>query len=577
RSASVAVQHSPRWTDLRLLPVTAMVWLTSWFGIRLNATLAVVSGLLMLGLASGVVLWHFGFAVRAAGIRISERRRPKVTAAVVLSLSLGGIAMLSGYGQAAQREADPLHRIAEQRMLLPVIVEFLESPRNSGVPGKVSVLGRVSQAGLLGQEVAGGLRVEISAGSEWSGFRRGDVVRTVGAFRLSEPGEAVTARMSVRGPAQRIAEPPLATAWQSELRERFSDASQSVWGEWLPDAAALLPGIVFGDRSRQSADLLDAMKTTGLTHLTAVSGTNCSIVLAGLLLFARSCRLPRFWSAGLAAVGLFGFVSLVGPDPSVLRAASMGSLGVLALLCGRAGQAGPLLCAAGTALLLIDPWLSGSFGFVLSVLATAGLIALGPPLRLWLGRWLPDWFAVLLSIPLAAQLAVAPVIVLLQPALASYAVPANLFAGPVVAWSTVLGMLGLLLLALAPWAAAGLIGLAGLGAAWIALVARFFQGIPGAALPWWEGWPGVLAMAALSGSILVLLAVFGGTPAFRQRLSAGAARLSEARLLPDVVLLRKGIVRFRRSLGWTLAAAGAMFLGGSAAALVLGSLIRLPP
>ena len=179
--------------------------------------------------------------------------------------------------------------------------------------------------------------------------------------------------------------------------------------------------------------------------------------------------------------------------------------------------------------------------------------------------------------------AVAPVIVLLQPALASYAVPANLFAGPVVAWSTVLGMLGLLLLALAPWAAAGLIGLAGLGAAWIALVARFFQAIPGAALPWWEGWPGVLAMAALSGSILMLLAVFGGTPAFRQRLSAGAARLPGAGRLPDVVLLhhvvllRRGIVRFRRSLGWTLAAAGAMFLGGSAAALVLGPLIPLPP
>lgn len=571
RSGSGGAEQSPRWTDLRLVPVAGIVWLLSWVGIRLTGMAAIFWGMLMLGLAFGIVIWHFGFAVRGFKFPAAGRRWPKIAAAAVLSLAVGGIAVLSAYGQSAQRESDPLHQAVVQRMSLPLTLVLDENPRSSGVSGRVSATGRVLRASLFGTEIASNLRVEISANTDWSAFRRGEVLQTVGSFIPTESGNPMTARMSARGTVQRIGEAPIGTAWLSRLREEFVATVQQVWGNRLPDAAALLPGIVFGDRSRQSPELLAAMKTTGLTHLTAVSGTNCSIVLAGIILLARSCRLPRVWSAGLAAVGLLGFVSLVGFDPSVLRAAFMGSLGVLALLSGRPGQAGPLLCVVTTALLLIDPWLSGSFGFVLSVLATAGLIALGPPLRLWLGRWLPDWFAALLSIPLSAQLAVAPVIVLLQPRLTSYAVPANLLAAPVVVLCTVLGILGLLLLVPLPGVAMALIAVAGLGTGWIALIAGFFQGLPGAALPWWDGWPGVIAMAVLSAGILLLLAALGGTLVFRRKLMAVASRV------PGVSFLLVGMSRCRRLLGWTVAVAVAAFFGRLSARGVLELLVPLPP
>ena len=88
--------------------------------------------------------------------------------------------------------------------------------------------------------------------------------------------------------------------------------------------------MITGDRSGLAPDLTAAMKTAGLTHLTAVSGANCTMILVALTYLARCCRSPRGLAAGLSAGGLATFVGIVSPDPSVLRAAVMGWLGVLA-------------------------------------------------------------------------------------------------------------------------------------------------------------------------------------------------------------------------------------------------------
>ena len=104
-----------------------------------------------------------------------------------------------------------------------------------------------------------------------------------------------------------------------------------------PDPRGLLPGMVTGDTSALDEGLNAAMKTVGMTHLTAVSGANCSLVLGALLIAARSLRLPRL-PGGRTGVGRSGmFVVLVGPDASVLRAALMGSIAIASLAGGRAG------------------------------------------------------------------------------------------------------------------------------------------------------------------------------------------------------------------------------------------------
>ena len=82
------------------------------------------------------------------------------------------------------------------------------------------------------------------------------------------------------------------------------------------------------------------------------TGANCSLVLGALLLVARSLRLPRLPAAALALAGLGLFVVLVGPDPSVLRAALMDSIALASLAGGRSGRGLSFLCLAVIGLLL---------------------------------------------------------------------------------------------------------------------------------------------------------------------------------------------------------------------------------
>ena len=169
----------------------------------------------------------------------------------------------------------------------------------------------------------------------------------------------------------------------------------------LPDAErGLLPGLVVGDTSRLDPGLREDFRTVGLTHLTAVSGTNVAIVTGAVLLLARRLGLGLRAGPVLAAVALAGFVVLARPSPSVLRAAVMGVVGLLALSSGNRTAAMPALAAAVVVLVLWDPDLAATPGFALSVLATGGLLVLAPGWRAALARRMPGWLADALAVPL---------------------------------------------------------------------------------------------------------------------------------------------------------------------------------
>jgi competence protein ComEC len=240
------------------------------------------------------------------------------------------------------------------------------------------------------------------------------------------------------------------------------------------------------------------MKSVGMTHLTAVSGANCSLVLGALLLACRRFRLPRVPAAGLAVAGLGLFVLLVGPDASVLRAAVMGAVAVFSLAGGRTGRGLSFLCLAVTGLLLADPGLGSSFGFLLSVLATLGIIILGRRIMAWIPALIPRWAAAAVAVPLSAQLLCGPVTVVLQPQFSTYSLLANVVASPLVAPVTLLGTAAVPLVVLAPWAGTALVAVAGTFSAGVAATARWTAQLPGAALPWPEGVPGLLTMLLLS-------------------------------------------------------------------------------
>src|SRR5258706_13565597 len=84
----------------------------------------------------------------------------------------------------------------------------------------------------------------------------------------------------------------------------------------------------------------------------------------------RWCRAGPKVAALVCVLALIGFVILVRPSPSVLRAAAMGGLGLLALALGRSRSAVPALAVTVIVLVLVDPALANDAGFALSGFAT---------------------------------------------------------------------------------------------------------------------------------------------------------------------------------------------------------------
>ncbi|QAY64795.1 ComEC/Rec2 family competence protein [Xylanimonas allomyrinae] len=326
--------------------------------------------------------------------------------------------------------------------------------------------------------------------------------RVVVRARLSpaRPGDAAAAR-ATGDAAQVTRAPPAVVRVTNAMRAALRD----VTADLSPQAQGLVPGIAVGDTSRLPPDLADAFRATGLTHLTAVSGGHFAIVLALVTALAGAVRAPRAARVALVAVVAAAFVLLVRPDPSVQRAAAMCAVTLLGLVLGRPAASVPSLAVCVVALLCADPWLARSFGFALSCAATAGLVLLAPALVRRLTPWLGRAGAFALAVPVAAQAACGPVLVLLSPGLPTTSVLANLLAAPAVAPATLLGLGATVIGPGWPAAARVLAWLAGGATWWIAAVARWCAALPGAALPWPGGPPGAFAMLAATVAAFVLV------------------------------------------------------------------------
>ncbi|MDX2596092.1 ComEC/Rec2 family competence protein [Streptomyces sp. WI03-4A] len=296
------------------------------------------------------------------------------------------------------------------------------------------------------------------------------------------------------------------------LRAGLRDAT-----EGLPaDARALLPGLVVGDTSRITPELDEAFKETDLAHTLAVSGSNLTILLALLVgppgLAQRAERrglaprlgLPLRATALLAGALTLAFVVVCRPDPSVLRAAACGSVALLALATGRRRSLVPALAAAVLLLVLYDPWLARSYGFLLSVLATGALLLTAPGWSEALRRrGVPARLAEALAAAAAAQAVCAPVVAVLSARVSLVAVPCNLLAEAAVAPATVLGFAALATAPVAMPVARGLAWCAGWPAGWIARVARTGAALPGGGVDWSGSWAGALLLAAVTGAVVL--------------------------------------------------------------------------
>ncbi len=352
----------------------------------------------------------------------------------------------------------------------------------------------------------------------WARLLPGQPVRAGGRLGPARAGGRVAAVVLVRGPPTLDGRPSAVQRVAGRLRAGLRDASAGL----APDPRGLLPGLVVGDTSQVPAALDADLRTAGLTHLVAVSGANLAIVASFVLFAGRWAGLRGRLLPLAAGLSIAAFVVLARPQPSVLRAAVMGTVGLVALATGRSRRSLAALGAAVLLLLLADPWLARSYGFVLSALATAGLVLLAPGWAAsWRSRGLPRPLAEALAVALAAQLLCAPVVVLLSSQVSVVAVPANLLAAPAVAPAT---LLGVLVTAVAPVdgpAAALLARVAELPVAWIATVAHHAAALPDASFAWPGSTRGALLLAALTAAAVLAGRLVGRRPG----IAAGAAAM----------------------------------------------------
>lgn len=217
-----------------------------------------------------------------------------------------------------------------------------------------------------------------------------------------------------------------------------------------PSAGGVIAGLAIGDESLLPVAAKEQMQAAGLAHLTAVSGGNVAIVVGAAALITALLRGGIRARAIVALVALGMYVVLVRPQPSVVRAAVMGGVVVIAFVIG-GRRAGPAVLGAATLMItLLAPFLAVSWGFALSVVATAGIIIFVPALMEWgvqvVQRWvkrkrLAQMLVGALVITAVAQVMTAPVLLAMGAHITPLGIPANVLAMPAVPLITIGGLL----------------------------------------------------------------------------------------------------------------------------------------
>lgn len=455
--------------DVRLLPSAVAAWLGMWLA----------SSGQLIALIGAVVI-----ALIVAGVAAGRKSVPAALACVVL---LGSV--LAGGLRAHALSSGPVAELATEKAVVVLVLQVTTEPSRlqsrMGWGDQVRLRGDVLQIDGRGHAWAMQQAVTVEASGDrvdsWASTKVGATLRFSGRLSTADVADGVAAVVRPLTPPENVSDPP----WWLDSVERVRDGLREAAATLPADQRALVPALTLGDTSQVSATMTDQFRATGLTHLMAVSGANLALLLSFVMLVARRCGVRGRWLSLVGVVTVVVFVALCRAEPSVVRSAAMGVV-ALAAVGREAGSGGGLrlVSVAVIGLCFMDPWLSRSWGFGLSVAACVGIVWWG---RRWaeaLGRWLPGWLAEAVAVPLAAQVATQPLVTALSGAVSVVGVPANAVAGPFVGPATVLGFAAAGVAWLVPWLGQVLAWGAGWAAEPILLIAEYGASLPGATIRW---------------------------------------------------------------------------------------------
>jgi competence protein ComEC len=451
-----------------MVPLAGSAWAAAWLGTWQTPAAWAVAGV----------------GVAVASTLAVLRRSARWLAAAILVAGLAGL----GGALAYRLSTGPVAALAGQQAAVSaelLIRTDLHASAGSGLRGAYGTA-RATLVEVTGRGETNHLRTPVlvvvtgAALEPWSRLPVGSRVEVSGRLEAPDRGSDLAAIVRVRS-APRLVQRAAAPL---RLVERVRQGLRDAVAHRRTEPRALVPALVLGDTSAMTPELTADFSDTGLTHLTAVSGANLTLLLAFLLTFGRWVGVRGWWLRMIGLLGVITFVGLCRTEPSVLRAAAMGLVALAALGSGarRAGLRN--LSVAAVILLAADPFLSRSVGFTLSVLASAGIVWWARRWAMIMNRWLPMIIAESIAVPLAAQLATQPVVAAIAGKLSASGLPANALAAAFVGPATVLGFAA----AGASMISAPLAAIFGFGAAWsaqlIIWVAHAGARLPGSSLRW---------------------------------------------------------------------------------------------
>lgn len=227
------------------------------------------------------------------------------------------------------------------------------------------------------------------------------------------------------------------TVWGGAPASAYRDSLGAALAAAPERSGALLAGLTIGDTSGIDYWTMETFRRSGLAHLVAVSGSNVAMVLAAMAV--ATVRLPLVVRGIFGALALGMYVAVVGPDPSVLRAAGMGVVGLVAYVYGRDAASLNSLGMAVAAVLALRPDLLFAVGLHLSAAATLGIVVWARAIEERLHR-VPALLRAPIAITLAAQIAVAPLLIVIFERFSVVAPMANVLAAPAVPPATLIGL-----------------------------------------------------------------------------------------------------------------------------------------
>lgn len=287
---------------------------------------------------------------------------------------------------------------------------------------------------------------------------------------------------------------------EQSLLSRLYDGFVSTLVKVYPQPeAGFIIGILVGGTALFSDELIEQFRITGTLHLVALSGFNISIIVGFLTILFDRLAVPRRWYAPTIAGLLVLFVAFVGPQASIVRAAIMGFLVVVARQRGRYTTPRNILAATAAVMVVASPdILLNDLGFQLSFMATVGIVYISPILEKKLSFVPEMWqFREALLLALSAELMVIPLLMWNFGHVSIVSPLVNMLVGPLIPAAMLFGFVGgvLGILNIALGQTFGLLGW--LITATILAIIEWFASLPLAYIPW-----------MLPGPLLILYYLF---------------------------------------------------------------------